>query len=731
MAGSIKDLIVRIMVDDSEVEKFQKAGSKALDFGNVLDKAAIASAGVLAGLAAGAVVVGKAASDMEQSAGGVDAVFGKFAANMHRNADAAAEAVGLSANAYNEFATVLGSQLKNAGVPMDQLGGKTQDLIKKASDLAATFGGPTSDAVEAISAAMKGEMDPIEKYGISLNQAMLQQQAATMGVQGSLQTWDNATKQSVILAAITKQGGDAWGQFAKQGDTAAEQQQKMQASLANTSAKLGTVLLPVMSSAANMLGKFGKWAGDNAGLVQVLAAGIGTLAAGVIVISGAMKVWAAVQALQTAAQWANNSAWLASPVTWIVLAIIAGIALLVAAGVWLAQNWGGVTKWLGDAWSWLWNTILKPVVDAIGAAINWLWTTVIKPVGDFIGSAVKAIGDVFNWLWANILKPVVDFIGAAIRGVAAVFTWWWQNITMPVVNGIVAAIQFMWGFLKPIFELLWALIQIGAAVFIWLWQNAVVPAAQGIGAIFSWLWTNVMQPVFDFIGAAIQAVGIVFNWLYVNVVQPAFQGIATVSLWVWNSIIQPVFGFIGAAIQALGVVFTWLYANIVQPAFQGIGTVFSWVWNTVISPIASFITNAINTIGNVVGTVFGAMGDVIRGAFNGVVSFVRGIFNGIIDAINGVIGGINAVGGTIGKAVGIDIHVSKIPRLATGGIVTAPTFAQVGEAGPEAVIPLRSPAARSMLGGSDGPTELSDKTIDKLARALAGYARVQARQGVA
>ena len=45
MAGNVKDLIVKIMVDDADVEKFQKAGDKALGFGNMLDKGAVVSAG--------------------------------------------------------------------------------------------------------------------------------------------------------------------------------------------------------------------------------------------------------------------------------------------------------------------------------------------------------------------------------------------------------------------------------------------------------------------------------------------------------------------------------------------------------------------------------------------------------------------------------------------------------------------------------------------------------------
>jgi hypothetical protein len=48
----------------------------------------------------------------------------------------------------------------------------------------------------------------------------------------------------------------------------------------------------------------------------------------------------------------------------------------------------------------------------------------------------------------------------------------------------------------------------------------------------------------------------------------------------------------------------------------------------------------------------------------------------------GKIPGVSSIAGAVGGLVG------KIPGLADGGIVTGPTLAVVGEAGPEAVIPL-------------------------------------------
>jgi hypothetical protein len=86
------------------------------------------------------------------------------------------------------------------------------------------------------------------------------------------------------------------------------------------------------------------------------------------------------------------------------------------------------------------------------------------------------------------------------------------------------------------------------------------------------------------------------------------------------------------------------------------------------------------------------------GMWNGIKDSFRGAINWIIDRWNGLsfsLPGVDVPG--IGQVGGFSLDTPNIPRLASGGIVTRPTLALVGEAGPEAVIPL------SRAGGMGGP----------------------------
>lgn len=236
------------------------AGKKAGGlFAGTFAKALAPLAALTAGAIGATAVAGfftdsiAAASNLEQSLGGVDAIFGKSADSIHKWAKEAQTSVGLSESAYNDLANVIGSQLKNAGTSMDQVGKKTNDLIKTGANLAATFGGTTADAVSAISSALKGERDPIEQYGVSLNQAAVDAQAAALGFKKVGGTLSVAGSQAATMALILKQTSSATGQFAAQSDTLAEKQQIFAATLENVKAKIGSAFLPALSSVVGAL----------------------------------------------------------------------------------------------------------------------------------------------------------------------------------------------------------------------------------------------------------------------------------------------------------------------------------------------------------------------------------------------------------------------------------------------------------------------------------------------
>lgn len=432
-------LAVKIIGDASDAIKAMDSTATASEkFGKGLNTAAKVAGIGLGAIAVGAKVAVDAASDLEQSTGAVSSVFGKYASEMTKYAEGAADAVGLSQNQYNESAVLLGAQLKNMGISMEEVGGTTNDLIGLGADLAATFGGTTADATAALSSLLRGERDPIEKYGVSIKQADIN---ARMAAQGMDKLTGDAKKNAelqVTLALLTEQTAGAQGQFARETDSAAGSAQIAAAKFEDAKAALGEVLLPVVTEIAEKFAEFSQYLQDNTDWIIPLVGAVAGLAAAIIVINGAYKAFAAVQAIQTAAQWASNAAWLASPITWIILAIIAAIAILVTAIVLVVQNWDLIKEKAVEVW-----TI---VIDWIKMVIDWVQVRIVAAVAiaTAIWANIKAAAlAVWNAI-ISVIKTVIDWVSNKISAAVAVATAVWAAIKTAASNafdGVVNAIK--------------------------------------------------------------------------------------------------------------------------------------------------------------------------------------------------------------------------------------------------------------------------------------------------
>jgi hypothetical protein len=129
-----------------------------------------------------------------------------------------------------------------------------------------------------------------------------------------------------------------------------------------------------------------------------------------------------------------------------------------------------------------------------------------------------------------------------------------------------------------------------------------------------------------------------------------------------------------------------------------------------------------NFIRGIVGSVFDGLAGAFKGAINAVLAGVEG-------GLNFVIGGLNKALDGIDKAAGPFVNFGeipkvKLPRLAEGGIVTGPTVAMIGEAGPEAVIPL---SKSGVLGGPTINVTVTSADPNAVVQALQQYVRLNNR----
>jgi hypothetical protein len=116
--------------------------------------------------------------------------------------------------------------------------------------------------------------------------------------------------------------------------------------------------------------------------------------------------------------------------------------------------------------------------------------------------------------------------------------------------------------------------------------------------------------------------------------------------------------------------------------------------------------NVVDSVFKFIGGVIKGSLDLIKGYFTIVLGFYKTVFNGFASIWNNTIGKVQIkipdIKGLPGR--GQTFGVPNIPMLAEGGIVTSATLAVIGEAGPEAVIPLNRAGEFGMGGGGNNVT---------------------------
>lgn len=161
---------------------------------------------VAVGAAAVVVGLGKAAQAATTMADSVDAtkvVFGSASAEVEKFATGAAKSLGLSKQEALDASQTLGTLGKVAGLQGPNLSKFSNDMVQLGGDMASLKGGTATEAVQAIGAALRGESEPIRKYGIILDEASVKAQAFSMGlVKG---TADKSKVASAQLALMTAQ----------------------------------------------------------------------------------------------------------------------------------------------------------------------------------------------------------------------------------------------------------------------------------------------------------------------------------------------------------------------------------------------------------------------------------------------------------------------------------------------------------------------------------------------
>jgi len=329
-------------------------------------------------------------------------------------------------------------------------------------------------------------------------------------------------------ATRAAQQQEAWAQQQKQ---FSQQMKQLGAEVQAIGVKVGEFLIPYVQKSA-------EWLTTHTEAVKIAALVIG----GVLVAAMMAFTYSVIE---------NTVAMLANPVTWIVLAIVAAVALLVVGIYELVKHWGAVWKWIKDVSLTVWHALVtawNATVHGIEVAVMWVWNTVLKPF--VMGFKTVFVDPIVAYLkvWWTIFQVAFGFVSVIVKDLAVVFMdafhiissivmWVWHNITEPffdwlmkwAIKPLVGAIHWLaqewmavwhsaerqlsasWDIIKGIFNFINTYgIQPLTSEVKWF-AREWVSVWNGASSILGSIWRNGIKPIFDGIMSAIHAISNAWN----------------------------------------------------------------------------------------------------------------------------------------------------------------------------------------------------------------------------
>jgi len=501
----------------------------------------------------------KGAEDFTTAAAAVNAIVG--AGNMRMEELVAAMGTGVLVNAQQA-----GASFQDVGAALAVMTSRGIPAVRAATSIKMAFAGitnPSGTATKAFKSVGLGQLDlakAMQKGGLPAAIDLLDKKLKGMGKVEKTQVLGQmfgAKSSQAILTLIGNMddyrrvqeqvvAGSTDEKFNEavkaQAKDAGAQWAHLKTTLSGTLVEFGTILLPMVLKVADAFGKFAKWLGGLSSegkktvvIVALIAASIGPLlivtgkmAQGVGALINMYRYFRPAAAAAATAQKGLSASFLASPVFWVVIAIVALVAIFII--LWKR------CKWFRDFWKGLWEGIKKV------AATVW---TAIKPSLDKIWQAIKAawakVWAACQWLWPRI-KP---YIVLYLRSLWTALKFYWHLFATIVRVGwhvIVAVTRFLWPLVVRYVRN--AIFAIRVVVGIIKVVVAIVRAVwHAVAAVTRAVWKVIAFVVKQAVGRVVTAVHIVQK--VVAVVRKAWHMVRSVTSTIWNGLKK----VIGAVIE--------------------------------------------------------------------------------------------------------------------------------------------------------------------------------------
>ena len=406
-----------------------------------------------------------------------------------------------------------------------------------------------------------------------------------------------------LSGAIANCDGKSAEMAATMQDNLAGQLQILKSQLEELAISFGELLMPAIRTIVGWIQQFVDWLnGMDEGTkkvimtVALLAAALGP----VLIVIG--KVISAVGTIMTivpkiagvinvvkGAFAALNATMLANPI----FLIIAAIAALIAAFIYLWNNCEGFRQFWIDLWE---------NIKAVAVAV---WTA----ISEFFTAAWEAIKLAAETVWNGIR----DFFSGLWEGIQLIFT--------TVVTAISTFLSLAWTAIQTTVTTVFTAI---STFFSTIWNGILTIVTTIVTAISTFLTTawNTIKTTITTVLTAIQTVFTTVWNAIKTIITTIVNGIKNTISTVWNSIKSTVSSVVNAIKNTV--------SNVFNSMWNGIKSTISGIYNTIVSGF----NNAISFITSLPSRAFQWGKDIIMGIVNGIKSCIGAIGDAVSSVAN-------------------------------------------------------------------------------------------------
>lgn len=413
-----------------QLDRMGKTGSSAGEgLIGTLKKLAIAAAAVaVVKTAVGAIkdfcgAAIEAAASAEETASKFETVFKDAAADTSAWAENFAAAAHRSKNEVMGFLADSGAIFTGIGMAADEASQMSEMMTSLSYDLASFNNLADEDAFAKLRSGLMGEAEGLKSMGIVLNDAALKQSMLNMGIQGTFQELDEATKVQVRFNAILAQTSDAQGDVTRTAGSYTNSLKGVKGIWADFLADAGSKFTPVLTTLFNTI--IEAWPTIEPMLMQLvdlLADGL-SQAVPILVQLGSQLLPIFCDALSVVFQVIQPLipviGQLASTLLPPLISIISLLASTLLPPLTQILNvvCNDILVPLMPIISTIAQAILPPVAQLLGliAPILQAIAPILQVIGQILTVVADVIGNIIGWV-ANGIGAVVDFFGSLFGG---------------------------------------------------------------------------------------------------------------------------------------------------------------------------------------------------------------------------------------------------------------------------------------------------------------------------